>query len=80
MRSFHGALLQETFDAVNYISQKQDKIPVYLIGFSLGGNFALRIAMKHRLTPIVNLKHVFAISPPLDPYKSSLAIDRYFLS
>lgn len=75
---FHGALLQETFDAVNYISQKQDKIPVYLIGFSLGGNFALRIARKHRLTPIVNLKHVFAISPPLDPYKSSLAIDRYF--
>lgn len=83
---FHGALLQETFDAVNYISRKQADIPVYLIGFSLGGNFALRIAIKHRFTPVANLKHVFAVSPPLDPYKSSLAIDngyffyrRYFL-
>ena len=76
---FHGALLQETFDAVSHISQNPENIPVYLIGFSLGGNFALRIAMKHRLTPVTNLKHVFAISPPLDPYKSSLAIDNgYF--
>jgi hypothetical protein len=75
---FHGALLQETFEAVNYISQNSGNIPVYLIGFSLGGNFALRIAMKHRLTPIANLKHVFAISPPLDPYKSSLAIDNSY--
>lgn len=76
---FHGALLQETFEAVNHISKNMENIPVYLIGFSLGGNFALRIAMKHRLTPVTNLKHVFAISPPLNPYKSSLAIDNgYF--
>jgi predicted alpha/beta-fold hydrolase len=76
---FHGALLQETFEAVNHISRNPGDIPVYLIGFSLGGNFALRIAMKHRVTPVTNLKHVFAISPPLDPYISSLAIDNgYF--
>jgi predicted alpha/beta-fold hydrolase len=54
-------------------------MPVYLIGFSLGGNFALRIAMTHYRAPIANLKHVFAISPPLDPYKTTLAIDNgYF--
>lgn len=76
---FHGALLEETFEAVNYLSQQSGKLPVYLIGFSLGGNFALRIAMKHSKTPIANLKHVFAISPPLDPYKTTLAIDNgYF--
>ncbi len=76
---FHGALLEETFDAVNYLSRQSDNLPVYLIGFSMGGNFALRIAMTHASIPITNLKHVFAISPPLDPHKTTLAIDNgYF--
>lgn len=83
---FHGALLQETFEAVNNLSDLSEGKPVYLIGFSLGGNFALRIAMTHSHVPIENLKHVFAVSPPLDPYKTTLAIDngywfyrKYFL-
>jgi len=76
---FHGALLDETFDAVNYLSRLSENKPVYLIGFSIGGNFVLRIAIRHHWTPIANLKHVFAISPPLDPYKTTLAIDNgYF--
>jgi predicted alpha/beta-fold hydrolase len=83
---FHGALLQETFEAVAQLSKQGQGKPVYLIGFSLGGNYALRIAIQHSLQPIANLKHVFAISPPLDPHKTTLAIDngygfyrRYFL-
>lgn len=72
---FHGALLQETFESVHYLSGISENKPVYLIGFSLGGNFALRIAMTHKRTPITNLRHVFAVSPPLDPYKTTLAID-----
>ena len=83
---FHGALLEETFDAVNYLSGLFENLPVYIIGFSMGGNFALRIAMEHARRPIANLKHVFAISPPLDPNKTTLAIDngysfyrKYFL-
>jgi predicted alpha/beta-fold hydrolase len=76
---FHGALLDETFEAVSYLSGLSDNKPVYLIGFSLGGNFSLRIAMRHSRIPVANLKHVFAISPPLDPYKTTLAIDNgYF--
>jgi len=83
---FHGALLDETFEAVDKLSSYSENKPVYLIGFSIGGNFALRIAIRHSSTPIANLKHVFAVSPPLDPYKSTLAIDtalplyrKYFL-
>lgn len=83
---FHGALLQETFDAVNALAQYSQDLPVYVLGFSLGANFALRIAIKHSQTPIKNLEHVFAVSPPLDPYKTTLAIDnglvlyrKYFL-
>jgi uncharacterized protein len=72
---FHGALLDETFDAVSQLSRLSCGLPVYLIGFSLGANFCLRIASKHTQSAIQNLKHVFAISPPLNPYKTTLAID-----
>lgn len=73
---FHGALIEETFDAVNQLAGLAGNAPVYVIGFSLGGNFALRIAGKHSRNPVKGLTHVFAISPPLDPYKTTLAIDR----
>jgi hypothetical protein len=73
---FHGALLQETFDAVCTIALQSPNLPVYLMGFSLGANFALRIAIKHAQTPVPLLRHVFAISPPLDPYKTTQAIDQ----
>jgi len=73
---FHGALLDETFDAVNDLAGLAENLPVYLLGFSLGANFSLRIAIKHSETPIKNLKQVFAVSPPLDPYKTTMAIDR----
>ena len=83
---FHGALTEETFHAVRNICQTAGSCPSFLVGFSLGGNFALRIAVKHSDAPIANLRGVFCISPALDPYKSTLAIDerspvyrRYFL-
>jgi hypothetical protein len=75
---FHGALIEETHFAVESISHLLPAGPCYFIGFSLGGNFALRIALRQFLTPISNLKEVFCISPALDPYKSTLAIDAGF--
>jgi uncharacterized protein len=84
---FHGALIEETFDAISQLADLADDSPVYIIGFSLGANFALRVGGKYSQTPIKGLKHIFAISPPLDPYKTTLAIDngfsfyrRYFLN
>jgi hypothetical protein len=59
--------------------------PAFLIGFSLGGNFALRVALRCGQTPIANLKHVVAISPALDPEASTRRADahplirRYFM-
>lgn len=72
---FHGALIEETFHAVRDISYLSHELPYYVIGFSLGGNYALRIAMKHSRSKITNLKHIIAISPALDPYKATVAID-----
>ncbi len=83
---FHGALIEETFEAISQLAAIAGNSPVYIIGFSLGANFALRIGRKHSQNPIQGLNRIFAISPPLDPYKTTLAIDnglffyrKYFL-
>ena len=84
---FHGALTEETAQAVANICRLLPDRDCYLVGFSLGGNFALRIAIRQTVAPISNLKEVFCISPALDPHKATLAIDagfpayrRYFLA
>jgi uncharacterized protein len=84
---FHGALTRETAQAIAAIARLLPESSCHLIGFSLGGNFALRVALRQSLFPIPNLKQVFCISPALDPYRSTLAIDsglaiyrRYFLA
>lgn len=76
---FHGALLEETFSAVENIAKLQPGLPCYLVGYSLGGNFALRIAAKHGEAATGFLKRVFAVSPVIDPYKSTAALDEKFI-
>ncbi|MBM4312733.1 MAG: alpha/beta fold hydrolase [Deltaproteobacteria bacterium] len=75
---FHGALTEETTLAVENVTRLFPAGPSYLIGFSLGGNFALRIALKKSHPSPSRLRAVFAISPSLDPYKATLAIDEGF--
>jgi predicted alpha/beta-fold hydrolase len=72
---FHGALIDETFQAVSNVARLSDHLPYYIIGFSMGANFALRIALKHFSSPILSLRHVICVSPALDPYKATLSID-----
>jgi uncharacterized protein len=82
---FYAVLLDEVFDAVRQVSTSQTRGPVFLAGFSLGGNFALRIARRCAEQPIHGLRQVVSISPVLDPDKATDRIDgsrfilRYFL-
>jgi uncharacterized protein len=82
---FYAVLVDEVFDAVRQISEAEIPRPVFLAGFSLGGNFALRIAKKCARQPIRGLQQVVAISPVLDPDKATARIDaspfllKYFL-
>jgi uncharacterized protein len=73
---FHGALTDEIVQAVGNIARLLPDRPCHLIGFSLGGNFALRIALRQSVSAIHNLRRIFAISPALDPYRSTLTIDK----
>ena len=72
---FYASLLDEVFGAVRSVAQYETGLPFYLVGFSMGGNFALRVARKCTESPIENLKQVVSISPVLDPEKSTNAID-----
>ena len=66
---FYAILIEEVFQAIQQISGNEEHKAVFLVGFSLGGNFALRIAGKMQHHTIENLQHVVAISPVLDPIK-----------
>jgi len=78
---FYAVLLEEVFDAVRQISEAEYGRPVFLAGFSLGGNFALRIVRHCATQPIGNLKRIISISPVLNPDKATDRIDnsRYIL-
>lgn len=72
---FLGTLLEESHCAVQRLAEMAGDAPVYLIGPSMGGNFALRMAARAATHPIHNLRRVVAISPAVDPDHSTRKID-----
>lgn len=76
---FLGTLIDETFAAVKSIAKSAVDLPVFLMGFSMGGNFTIRIAERCIKDPIKNLKHTICINPPLDPMKATQRIDEHSL-
>jgi len=74
---FYAARLPEVFEAVRQAALFSGGRPVFLIGFSLGANFALRVALGCGRDPITGLAHVVAVSPVLDPDESTSRADRH---
>jgi hypothetical protein len=72
---FLAVYLDEVFDAVAQVASGYPGRPVFLAGFSLGGNFGLRVASCCAGRPIANLVRVVAISPVIDPYRATPRID-----
>lgn len=62
---FHSCLLEEVLDAVGQLAGAHDG-PVFLVGFSLGGNFALRVA-RNAPAHGFELERVVAVSPVIRP-------------
>jgi predicted alpha/beta-fold hydrolase len=81
---FLGTLIEESHAAAQQAALLARGGPVYLVGPSMGGNFALRMALMHAQRPILNLRHVIAINPAIHPAKSIRQLDamlpfrRYF--
>lgn len=62
---FHSCLLEEVLDAVSTVAEEYEG-SVFLTGFSLGGNFALRIARQAPARGLA-LERVIAVSPVIKP-------------
>ena len=82
---FHSCLLPEIVGAVRCAQQLFGTLPLHLAGFSLGGNFLLRVAADAPRAGL-NIASVVAISPVLEPRATLDAIEsgpgvyrRYFV-
>ena len=72
---FHSCRLEEVLGAFKWINQEFPNHDVSIVGFSLGGNFALRVANRARAESI-RLDRVVAICPVLDPRETMQALDQ----
>lgn len=70
---FHSCRLDEMIGAIHWIRRELARDAVTLVGSSLGGNFALRIAAA---APEIGILRVVAICPVLDPEQTMVALDR----
>jgi len=73
---FYGTLLKENIDLVKLWAGRFPDFNIYLIGFSLGGNFTLRILNAINEKKIPNLKRGFVMNPALDTNRSTIKIDQ----
>jgi uncharacterized protein len=70
---FHSCRLDEMVDATRWVRERFPGEVLCLGGYSLGGNFALRIAAA--AGPELGLARVAAICPVLDPEETMAALD-----
>jgi predicted alpha/beta-fold hydrolase len=72
---FHSCRLPEVIGAVRALQQHFAGTALSLVGFSLGGNFMLRVAAQAREAGL-DLARVIAVSPVLDPGETLTALER----
>lgn len=72
---FHSCRIDEVVGAVRGISQQYAQLPLAIAGFSLGGNFALRVALRAEAAGIP-LRYALAVCPAISPADAMDAIER----
>jgi predicted alpha/beta-fold hydrolase len=71
---FHSCRIGEAVQAVAALRRAFPERPLVLLGFSLGGNFALRIALRSAEAGL-DLDRVLAVCPVLDPGPTMEALE-----
>jgi len=71
---FHSNRIDEVVDAAVEIARRHATRPMVIAGYSLGGNFALRVALRAQ-TADLPLAHVAAVCPVLDPSRTMDAME-----
>lgn len=72
---FHSCRLDEVIGAMHEIARRWPARPMCLAGFSLGGNFALRVALQASRVGIP-LSYALAVCPIIDPSEGLYALER----
>ena len=72
---FHAGRLDEVIDAIRGVQDSVQPSQAFLAGFSMGGNFALRVAARARDEGL-DLAGVVGISPVLDPSNTLQALEQ----
>jgi predicted alpha/beta-fold hydrolase len=73
---FHSCRLQEVVGSVQRLQGLMPAKPLHLLGFSLGGNFVLRVAAEAGTG--LDIASVVAVSPVLDPGATLTALENGF--
>lgn len=71
---FHSARIDEVLGTIKAVQTFGTTTPLYVIGFSLGGNFALRVGL-HGPAAGVQPRIAIGISPAINPRATMQAID-----
>jgi len=72
---FHSCRLEEVLCALADLQARCGSRPWSLVGYSLGGNFALRVAINAERAGL-RLCQVISICPVIDPARAMLAMER----
>lgn len=82
---FHSALIDEVIAAIKQLADESSQLPLFVVGFSLGGNFSLRVGLNgpdQGLRPELTI----GICPAINPAATTRCLDtgadlyrRYFL-
>jgi predicted alpha/beta-fold hydrolase len=71
---FHSCRIDEVVGAVAAVAGMFPERPLLIGGYSLGGNFALRVALRSRAAGLP-IAWAFAVCPPVSPYATLVAIE-----
>ena len=74
---FHSNRIDEVVHAARDVARRFTRRPLLVAGYSLGGNFALRLALRAPAAGL-QLAHVAAVCPVLDPARTMDEMERGF--
>jgi predicted alpha/beta-fold hydrolase len=61
---YHAGCSPDILQVLNWLTHRHPGSPFYLVGFSLGGNIALKLAGETPQEDCLPLRHIVAVSPP----------------
>lgn len=65
-KPYHGGLSSDIFQAIQFLKNQAPASPIVLVGYSLGGNMALKLAAELEAEKSHLLSQLVAICPPID--------------